>query len=159
MSLALNSFGPAAPSGLAATAAANEATWTEFVHHLCALRYADALERWDDNATVRLVGAAPGAPTVVRGRSALLATWQGLGAAVRHAAYRQLGFHQTLDPEVAFVERRMDLTLRDGRVVSMSSLDRVRFRGGRIAELTEYLRPGEHERVVHAVAELARRAG
>ena len=105
------------------------------------------------------MGAAPGAPSVVRGRPALLATWQGLGAAVRHAAYHQLAFHQTVDPDVAFVERRMDLTLRSGQVVSMSALDRVRFRDGRIAELTEHLRPGEHERVVRAVQDLARMAG
>ena len=88
-----------------------------------------------------------------------LATWQGLGAAVRHAAYHQLAFHQTVDPDVVFVERRTDLTLRSGQVVSMSALDRVRFRDGRIAELTEHLRPGEHERVVRAVQDLARLAG
>jgi ketosteroid isomerase-like protein len=159
MSLALISSAPAAPADLPAAAAANEATWTAFVQDLCALRYADALQRWDVDPTVRLVGAAPGAPSVFRGRSALLATWQGLGAAVRHAAYHELGFHQTVDPAVVFVERRMDFTLRSGEVVSMSSLDRVRFRGGRIAELTEHLRPGEHERVVRAVQRLARMTG
>ena len=144
------SAGPVAPADLAAAAAANEATWTEAMHRLSALRFADALELWVDDPCVRLVGAAPGAPSVVRGRPSLLATWQGLGAAVRRAAYHQLAFHQTVDPDVAFVERRMDLTLRSGQVVSLSALDRVRFRDGRIAELTEHLRPGEHERLVRA---------
>ena len=143
MSLALIPSVPArpVPADLAAAAAANEATWGEAMRRLCALRFADALELWVDDPCVRLVGAAPGAPSVVRGRAALLATWQGLGAAVRHAAYHQLAFHQTVDPEVAFVERRTDLTLRSGPVVSMSALDRVRFRGGRIAELTETCAP------------------
>jgi ketosteroid isomerase-like protein len=149
----------AAPADLAAAASANEATWGEAMRRLCALRFADALELFVDDPCVRLVGAAPGAPSVVRGRPSLLATWQGLGAAVRHAAYHQLAFHQTVDPDVVFVERRTDLTLRSGQVVSMSALDRVRFRDGRIAELTEHLRPGEHERVVRAVHDLARMAG
>lgn len=165
MSLALIPLVPDRPaagvatSDLVAVAAANEATWGEAMRRLCALRFADALELWADDPCVRLVGAAPGTPSVVRGRPSLLATWQGLGAAVRHAAYHQLAFHQTVDPDVAFVERRLDLTLRSGQVLTMSSLDRVRFSDGRIAELTEHLHPGEHERVVRAVQDLARMAG
>jgi ketosteroid isomerase-like protein len=143
-------------TGLAAARALNEATFAEFLRRFDARRFADALELWTGDARIVLVGASNAATPVVLDREAMLATWQGLGAALAETTACVERFHQTDDPAVAFVERRMEGVLRTGTAIALWSLDRVTFRDGRIAELREHVDPREHERLMSAVHAAAR---
>ena len=66
------------------------------------------------------------------------------GAAATSIAVHDVRFHQTDDPDVAFVEERMVADLRDGGRYENRLVIRATFRDGLIAELFEYYGEGAH---------------
>jgi ketosteroid isomerase-like protein len=70
----------------------------------------------------------------------------------RWIAVDDVRFHQTADPEVAFVEEHMSAELHDGSRYENDLCLRVTFRDGKIASIFEYYGERAH-------ADLARRVG
>jgi ketosteroid isomerase-like protein len=107
-----------------------------------ALLYAGELEQflgyWHDDA--RYEGAYPiaGRPVVVEGRDQLAAMFGGMIEATTSIQVHDVRIHQTDDPDLVFVEERMEAELPDGGRYENRLAIRVRFRDGRIAEMLDY---------------------
>ena len=64
-------------------------------------------------------------------------------------------FHQTADPDVAFVEERMTADLHDGGTYENDLCLRVTFREGRIAEIFEYYGERAHAALIERITAAA----
>jgi ketosteroid isomerase-like protein len=130
----------------------NQAAWRRSAAALYAGRMDEFLADWHHDAAYEVAYPVDGAPARVQGHDALLALFSRFTAAAERIRVEDVRFHQTDDPDVAFVEERMRVDLRDGWRYENRLVLRVTFREGRIAEIVEYY--GER---VHA--ELLRRLG
>ena len=121
-----------------ATRERNERAWHASGALLYAGRIEEFLEYWQPDG--RFEGAYPvaGLPAVVEGREALGAVFGGLTALTTTIAVHDVHFHQTGDPDVAFVEERMTADLVGGGRYENRLAIRVTFRDGLIAEMFEY---------------------
>jgi ketosteroid isomerase-like protein len=89
---------------------------------------------------------------MVEGRAAVTRMFAGLIAAAERIEVDDVRFHQTEDPDVAFIEEHMVIDLTDGGRYENRIVMRVTFRDGLIAEMLEYADPRPTE-------ELLRRLG
>jgi ketosteroid isomerase-like protein len=130
----------------------NLAVWQRTSSLYYAKRVEESLAWWHDEA--RWEGAYPlaGLPSVVEGRAALTRMFAGLIAAAERIEVDDVRFHQTEDPDVAFIEEHMVIDLTDGGRYENRIVMRVTFRDGLIAEMLEYADPRPTE-------ELLRRLG
>jgi ketosteroid isomerase-like protein len=130
----------------------NEAIWKRMSSLYYAKRVDEALANWHEDARWEAVYPVKGLPALVEGRAALTEMFAGVVALAHRIQVHDVRFHQTDDPEVAFIEERMVLELVDGGRYDNRIAMRVTFREGLIAEMLEYSGPHETE-------ELLRRLG
>jgi ketosteroid isomerase-like protein len=126
---------------------ANEAAW----HASGAALYAgdiDAfLTHWAPDGRYEVAYPVTGLPPVVAGHAALRELFAGFTALTASIRVDDVRFHQTADPDVAFVEEHMTAELHDGGRYDNDLCLRVTFRHGRIASVLEYYGQSAHEQL------------
>jgi ketosteroid isomerase-like protein len=122
----------------------NEEIWRTSAEHLYAHQLEDFLAYWSDDARYEGAYTVAGQPVVVEGREALAQMFGGLLAAMTTITIKDFTFHQTDDPEVAFIEERMVSEVADGTTYENRFAIRVRFRDGRIVEMLDYFGQEAH---------------
>ncbi|HET6690002.1 MAG TPA: nuclear transport factor 2 family protein, partial [Miltoncostaeaceae bacterium] len=142
-------------SSIVVPTTANEAVW----HASGAALYRGDIDTflgyWQPDGRYEVAYPVGDFPAAVQGRDALRALFAGFGAAVTAIAVHDVRFHQTDDPDVAFVEERMVADLVDGGRYENRLAIRVTFREGRIGEMLEYYGETAHERMLRRLALLA----
>jgi ketosteroid isomerase-like protein len=123
----------------------NEAVWTQSAKLLYTGRLDEFLAYWQHDARYEVAYPIEGFPAVVEGRAALGELFAAFTAATERITVHDVRFHQTDDPDVAFVEERMTAELVGGGSYENDLVIRVTFRDGLIAELYEYYGERAHE--------------
>lgn len=123
---------------IAAARARNEKIWAESSNLLYSRRIDEFVQTWCPDASYEAALPVPGLPAVVTGRDALHAVFSGLVATAVELGVSDVVFHQTDDPNVAFLEETMVGRLADGYSYRNRLAIRVTFRDGRIAHMLEY---------------------
>lgn len=139
------------PAEFADARARNEAIWNPSVEHYNAMRIDEALEYWHEES--RWITAFPvaGMPRMVDSRAEMARVWRTLYVDTERVEVENVRFHQTDDPDVAFVEERFTAYLANGGLYVSDLVMRVTFRDGLISEVVEYFDPAEQERLVRRV--------
>jgi ketosteroid isomerase-like protein len=123
---------------LASVRARNESTWRTSAVALYAGDMAGFLDHWVEVPRYAVAYPIDGVPQSVEGREAFTAMFGGFGAAAENISVHDVRFHQTDDPEVAFVEERMVADLHDGSRYENLLVMRVTFQDGKIRDIFEY---------------------
>lgn len=123
----------------------NEAVWNQSSALLYDKRLEEFLAYWHDDARYEVAYPVEGFPPVVEGRAALGELFAGFAAVAERIGVHDVRFHQTDDPNVAFVEECMTADLVNGGSYENSLVIRVTFRDGLIAEMYEYYGQRAHE--------------
>jgi ketosteroid isomerase-like protein len=130
----------------------NETVW----HAACAALYAgdiDAfLTHWQPDGRYEVAYPVAGLPAAVDGHAALRELFTGFGMLAASIRVDDVRFHQTADPDVAFVEEQMTAELHDGGRYENDLCLRVSFSDGRIASILEYYGQRAHEELVQRFA-------
>jgi ketosteroid isomerase-like protein len=134
------------------TTTTNDATWRASSAALYAGDIETLLTYWQPDGRYEVAYPIAGLPPVVAGNEQLRAVFSGFASLARWIAVADVRFHQTADPEVAFVEEHMSAELHDGSRYENDLCLRVTFRDGKIASIFEYYGERAH-------ADLARRVG
>ena len=129
---------------LSVARARNEATWRAAAVALYAGDIEEFLAHWTAEPRYSVAYPVVGIPPSVEGRDQFRALFGGFGAAATSIEVHDVRFHQTDDPDVAFVEERMVADLADGGRYENRLVIRATFRDGLIAELFEYYGEGAH---------------
>ena len=116
----------------------NERAWHASGALLYSGRIDEFLSYWQPDGRFEAAYPVAGFPAVVEDREALAAVFGGLSALATSIEVHDVRFHQTADPDVAFVEERMVADLVGGGRYENRLVIRVTFRDGLIAELYEY---------------------
>ena len=96
------------------------------------------VRHWTSDGRYEVAYPVTGLPAVVEGRDQLREVFGGMTAATERIEVHDVRFHQTEDPDVAFVEERMVADLRGGGTYENTLAMRVSFRDGLIREIYEY---------------------
>jgi ketosteroid isomerase-like protein len=136
----------------------NEAVWKQSSALLYDKRLDEFLAYWHEDARYEVAYPVEGFPPVVEGRAALGELFAGFTAAAERIQVDDVRFHQTDDPNVAFVEERMTADLVDGGSYENSLVIRVTFRDGLIAEMHEYYGQRAHEELLVRLGVVADRS-
>ncbi len=131
---------------------ANEAVWHAAGAALYARDVARLLTYWHPDGTYEVAYPVAGLPAVVTGHDELGGLFAAFAELATSIAVKDVRYHATADPDVAFVEEHMTAELRDGGRYENDLCLRVTFRDGRIASILEYYGQSAHE-------QLARRVG
>jgi ketosteroid isomerase-like protein len=131
---------------------ANEAAWHASGAALYAGDIDTFLTHWQPDGRYEVAYPVAGLPPVVAGHAALREVFTGFGSLAAWIRVDDVRYHQTADPDVAFVEEHMTAELHDGGRYENDLCLRVTFRDGRIASIFEYYGERAH-------ADLARRVG
>ena len=134
---------------------ANEAAWRESAEHLHAGRIAEFLAYWTEDCRYEVAYPVGDFPAVVEGREALAQIFGGFASMAERIVVRDVRFHQTTDPSVAFVEETMEADLVGGGRYENRLAMRVTFHDGRIAEIFEYYGQTAHEDLLRSVGLVA----
>ncbi len=148
------SITPTAVSGatdLATARARNEATWRAAALALYAGDIEEFLTHWTAHPTYSVAYPVEGLPSAVAGREEFRALFGGFGAATTHIEVQDVRFHQSDDPDVAFVEERMVADLATGGRYENVLAIRVTFRDGLIADMYEYYGQVAHQALVQSL--------
>jgi len=127
-----------AATDLAAARERNERTWAETSRLFYEKRFEESMALWAPDARIEVAYPVEGIPPVVEGREALVALFSGFGVGVERLWASDLRFHQTDDPDVAIVEYGLHATLIGGATYDTRIISRITFRGGLVADVTEY---------------------
>ncbi len=133
----------------------NHARWRTAAELLYAGRLEEFLDQWAEDGRYEVAYPVGEFPAAVQGREALRVLFAGFGAAATSIAVHDVRFHQTDDPDVAFVEERMVAELADGGRYENRLAIRVTFRDERIAEMFEYYGEAAHERLLRRLGLVA----
>src|SRR5262245_50813783 len=123
----------------------NEAIWSQSAAMLYEKRLDEFLAYWHEDASYEAAYPIDGMPVVLEGRAALGNLFAEFTAAAERIHVHDVRFHQTDDPDVAFVEERMTAELVGGGSYENDLVIRVTFRDGLIAEMYEYYGERAHE--------------
>ena len=123
-------------------------TWQESSRLLYAGRIEEFVQYWTPDASYEAALPVPGLPAVITGRDALQAAFSALVASATSIAVHDVVFHQSADPDVAFVEERMTAVLSDGWRYENRLAIRVQFSGDQIAYMLEYYPQFAHAEVL-----------
>jgi ketosteroid isomerase-like protein len=137
-----------APSQLDAARRRNEAVWKQSSAALHAKRLDEFLAFWHEDGRYEVAYPIGGMPPVLEGHASLAQVFAGFCAAAERIQVHEVRFHQTDDPDVAFVEERMVIDLVDGGRYENRLVIRATFRDGLIAELFEYYGERRHEELL-----------
>jgi ketosteroid isomerase-like protein len=116
----------------------NEAVWNQAAAALYAGRIDEYVAYWQPDGRYEVAYPIGDMPAAVHGHEAIEQLFRAFGAAATSIAVHDVRFHQTDNPDVAFVEERMVAELRDGGRYENRLVIRATFRDGLIAELFEY---------------------
>jgi ketosteroid isomerase-like protein len=133
---------------LASVRARNESTWRSSAVALYSGDIAAFLDHWVEVPRYSVAYPVDGVPQSVEGRDAFAALFGGFGAAAKSIGVQDVRFHQTDDPEVAFVEERMVADLHDGSTYENDLVMRVTFQEGRISDIHEYYGEVAHRALI-----------
>lgn len=136
------------PTDLAIARERNEAVWRQAGAQLYARRIGEFLAYWHEDARYEVAYPVTGFPAVVEGRAALGELFAGFMAMAERIEVTDVRFHQTDDPDVAFVEERMVAELVGGGRYENVMVIRVSFREGLIAAMYEYYGQRAHEELL-----------
>lgn len=123
---------------LATARARNESTWRASAVALYSGDLDAFLDHWVDVPRYSVAYPIDGVPGSVEGREAFLALFGGFASSAKTIGVHDVQFHQTDDPEIAFVEERMVADLHDGSRYENKLVLRVTFQDGRIRDIHEY---------------------
>jgi ketosteroid isomerase-like protein len=126
----------------------NEAAWHASGAALYAGDIDTFLTHWQPDGRYEVAYPVAGIPPVVEGHGALRELFTGFGMLAASIRVDDVRFHQTADPDIAFVEEHMTAELHDGGRYENDLCLRVSFRDGRIAEIFEYYGQRAHEELV-----------
>ncbi len=118
--------------------ARNEATFRASAVAMYAGDIETFLEYWTADGRYEVAYPVPGVPAVVEGHDTFRQLFGGLTSAAREIRVHDVHFHQTVDPNVAFVEEKMVADLHGGGRYENTLALRVTFRDGLIREIFEY---------------------
>jgi len=116
----------------------NKAVWDESSAFLFAKRIDEFAAFWHEDARYEVAYPIAGMPAVLEGRAMLAEVMTGLVATADRMEVHDIQFHQTENPDVAFVEERWDVDLAGGGHYENKMVIRVTFRDGLIASVLEY---------------------
>ncbi len=136
---------------LATARARNEATWRAAALALYAGDIEEFLTHWTAHPTYSVAYPVDGLPLAVAGREEFRALFGGFGSATTQIEVHDVRFHQSDDPDVAFVEERMVADLATGGRYENAMAIRVTFRDGLIADMHEYYGQVAHQELVHSL--------
>ena len=139
---------PGSPE-LSATRSRNEATWRRAALALYARDIEEFVRHWTPDGRYEVAYPVEGLPPVVEGHDAFREMFGGLTAATEHIAVHDVRFHQTDDPNVAFVEEKMVAELTGGGRYENTLVLRVTFQGDLIQEIFEYYGQAAHQALVN----------
>jgi ketosteroid isomerase-like protein len=139
------------PDDLTAARERNQAAWKASAALLYAGQVEEFLAYWHEDARYEVAYPIAGMPAVLEGREALGALFTGFGAAAERIEVHDVRFHQTADPDIAFVEERMVADLVGGGRYENLLVIRVTFRDGLIAEMFEYYGERRHEELLRSL--------
>lgn len=130
----------------------NAAAWQGSGEALYAGEIETFLAHWQPDGRYQVAYPVAGLPDVVEGHAALRDLFTGFASLAAWIRVDDVRFHQTTDPDVAFVEQHMTAQLHQGGLYANDLCLRVTFRDGLIASIFEYYGQRAHE-------DLVRRAG
>lgn len=129
----------------------NELTW----HAAGAALYAGDIDtflgHWQPDGRYEVAYPIAPFPPAVTGHRELGMVFSAFGSHASEIRVDGVRFHQTADPDVAFVEERMTADLHDGGTYENDLCLRVTFRDGRIAEIFEYYGERAHAELIERV--------
>ena len=106
------------------------------------------VRHWTSDGRYEVAYPVVGLPAVVEGHEQFRQLFGGLTAATERIEVHDVRFHQTEDPDVAFVEERMVADLRGGGTYENILALRVSFRDGLIREIYEYYGQVAHQELI-----------
>lgn len=129
----------------------NELNW----HAAGAALYAGDIDtflgHWQPDGRYEVAYPIAPFPPVVTGHGELRMLFSAFGAHASEIRVDGVRFHETADPDVAFVEEHMTAELHDGSTYANDLCLRVTFRDGRIAEIFEYYGERAHAALIERV--------
>ena len=134
---------------ISAARARNESTWRASAVALYGGDIERFLSYWTTDARYAVAYPVEGFPSVVEGLDALRQLFGGFASAAESIGVVDVRFHQTDDPQVAFVEERMVARLHGGGSYENTLAIRVTFRGDLIQEILEYYGQLAHQELAH----------
>jgi ketosteroid isomerase-like protein len=134
---------------------ANELTWHAAGAALYAGDIDTFLDHWQPDGRYEVAYPIAPFPAAATGHRELAMLFGTFGAHASEIRVDSVRFHQTADPDVAFVEERMTAELRDGGSYENDLCLRVTFRDGRIAEIFEYYGERAHASLIERVVAAA----
>ncbi len=142
--------GTAGPStsASASTRAGNESVFRASAVAMYAGDIEEFLRFWTSDGRYEVAYPVAGLPAVVQGQDEFRQLFGGLTSATERIEVHDVRFHQTEDPDVAFVEERMVADLRGGGTYENILALRVTFRDGLIREIYEYYGQVAHQELV-----------
>ena len=143
----LETIGP----DLTSRTARNESTFRASAVALYAGDIEEFLAHWAVDARYEVAYPVEGLPPVVEGHDAFRQVFGGLTGATERIEVHDVRFHQTADPDVAFVEERMVADLHGGGRYENILVLRVTFRDGLIREIYEYYGEVAHRELVSSL--------
>ena len=133
----------------------NEIAW----HAAGAALYAGDIDtflgHWQPDGRYEVAYPIAPFPPAVTGHRELGMLFSTFGVHAREIRVDGVRFHQTADPDVAFVEERMTADLHDGGTYENDLCLRVTFREGRIAEIFEYYGERAHAALIERITAAA----
>jgi ketosteroid isomerase-like protein len=126
----------------------NESAWRSSSVALYAGDIEEFLSHWVSTPRYAVAYPIEGVPQTVEGREAFLGLFGGFAAAASHIEVHDVQFHQTDDPDVAFVEERMVADLHDGTRYENLLVLRVTFEDGLIRDIYEYYGEVAHRALI-----------
>jgi ketosteroid isomerase-like protein len=126
----------------------NLRVWTQHTASLEALDVKGALDLWNPNGRFVVAYPISGMPSEAIGHEGIAAVLGGFAAAAESLRQHDVHFHQTADPDVAFVQFAWSAKLKDGSTYDNSYVARVTFRDGRLCEVLEYYGERAHAELI-----------
>lgn len=135
----------AAAADLTTARARNESTWRAAAIALYTGDIEGYLRLWTTDCRYAVAYPVEGIPAVVEGQEAFAQLFGGFAAAAERISVHDVRFHQTDDPDVAFVEERMVADLHGGGRYENTLAIRATFRDGLLREIYEYYGQVAHQ--------------
>jgi ketosteroid isomerase-like protein len=129
----------------------NEATWNQAAEAMHAGRIDEYIAFWTHDGRYEVAYPVEGMPAAVEGHEQLTQLFTGFLSAAEKIEVHDVRFHQTDDPDVAFIEERMVVDLVGGGRYENRFAIRATFRDGLIRELFEYYGYREHEALIQSL--------
>jgi ketosteroid isomerase-like protein len=110
---------------------------------------------WHEDGRIAVAYPIPGMPAELVGRDAIIGLFATELEAADTLEQRDVHFHQTTDPEVAFVQFSWHARLKDGSTYDNAYVTRVTIRDGRFHEVYEYYGERAHADLIGRLAAAA----